>query len=190
MDFSITLETVKDSIGIAGFAISLFLLFIHLKNRRTQLRSYWITRDAYRSSSIQLVFVHSEQLEGFVFVKLVLFNPGSIATVIKSFSVEKKVKLSLFQRILKFREWERIEGSKWWPTENPETKTVRYLADEYRNLFVEDQRDICVVIPGMLDREKYRFEIRTNNGGFAVQTTIDATRTSFAHASRDWFYEK
>ncbi|WP_288393087.1 hypothetical protein [uncultured Herbaspirillum sp.] len=190
MEINVTSSMLKDWIGIAGFAISVFLLFIHIKNRRTQLRSYWIAREAYRSSAIQLAFIQSEQLKDFVLLKLVLFNPGSIAAVIGSFSVKRKVRLNFIERALRINSWKEIPDSKWWPTQDASDKTVKYLADESSSLYVEDQRIIYALIPGMIDRDEYQFEIRTNNGWRILETTICATRTSFAHASEDWFYEK
>lgn len=174
----------------ASLAISLALLFVHLKNRRTQLSSYFLARAAYRSSSIDLKYVSSEQLEDNVLIKLVLFNPGSIATIIQSLTIYREVESRFFLfRLLGRTAWKELGEAKWWPTSDPSCKDQKFLADEYKNLYVEDYRDIFVLLPGYIDRNVYRFAIETNHGGHTRTSTIDATRTYFSHAFRQWFHE-
>lgn len=173
---------IRDLISLSGFIISLFLLQIHIRNRRTQVSSYQISRAAYRSSQIELVYLSSEQVESQVFLKLVLFNPGSIAAIIQSFAVFERVPTSNpFRRIFRSTEWRRIERARWWPTEDVDHKVPKFLEDEYKNLFVQDQRTILVKMPGYIDRRSYRFEVRTNLGGRTRETTIDGTATHFSH---------
>jgi hypothetical protein len=183
-------QVLNLAMSSASLAISLALLFIHLKNRRTQLSSYFLARAAYRSSSIDLKYVSTEQLENQVLIRLVVFNPGSIATIIQSLTVYKEVEPTFFlSRLLGRREWKEVSEAKWWPTSDPSCKEQKFLADEYKSLYVEDYRDIFVLLPGYIDRNKYRFDIQTNHGGHSHASTIDATRTYFSHAFRQWFHE-
>ncbi len=174
-------DIFRDIISFLGFAISLFLLIIHVKNRGTQLSTYRISRAAFRSSEIVLHLIGSEQLEGKVLLKLVLFNPGSIASIIQSFAVFERVPSPIgLLRLLGFKEWQRIEGAQWWPTKDATFTNPKLLEDEYENLYVEDHRTILVAIPGMIDRRQYLFQICTNNGCLNLMTTIDGFQTHFA----------
>lgn len=174
----------------ASLVISLALLFVHLKNRRTQLSSYFLARATHRSSSIVLKYVVSEQLEGNVLIKLVLFNPGAIATIIQSLTVYQKAESQCFLfRWFGRTEWKELTDAQWWPTGDSSCKDQKYLADEYKSLYVEDIRDIYVLLPGYIDRNMYRFDIETNHAGRSYCSTIDATRTYFPHAFRQWFHE-
>ena len=170
--------------------VSLGVLIVHLKNRKTQFSSYALARHAHRSSSIDLALVSAEQLDGSILVKLVLFNPGSIAALIKSLTVYREVKSNSFLgRLFGSTEWKEITEARWWPTADSSSKTPKSFADEYQNLYVEDYRDILVSMPGLIDRNNYRYVIQTNLGGYETSSTIYAARSHFPHAFRQWFRE-
>lgn len=174
-----------------SLVISLALLLIHLKNRKTQLRAYFLSRETYRSSAIVLKYISSEQYGESTLHKLALFNPGSVAAIIRSLGVYKKIESRFFLlRVLGFTEWREVPEAQWWPASSPDCKEQRYLADEYRSLYVDDQRDIYVIMPGYIDRNEYKFEIKTNHGGCSIESTIDVTRIYFPHAFSEWFHEK
>ena len=184
-------DAIRDLISVLGFVISLFLLFVHIKNRHTQLSSYQLARATYRSSSIDLHYIGSEQVDDHVLLKLVLFNPGSVAAIIQSFAVfEVSPTRNSIRRLFWPTEWRRIEDARWWPTKNADQKTSGYLADEYENLYVEDFRTILVSIPGMIDRREYLFEVRTNHGSQTTRTTIAATASHFSHHFERWYRER
>jgi hypothetical protein len=181
------------AIAVIGLLISLYLLYINIKNRGTQVSAYRITRTLHRSSKIVLKYINAEQLDGRFLVKLVLFNPGSIASVIHSFAVFKPTQNpNRFSRIFKPILLKRIEDAYWWPTRDESQKEARYLDDEYKNLYVEDYRVILVSIPGMVGRERYEFEIRTNNDYQIHQTHIDGIKGThrFSHYYEEWHAEK
>jgi hypothetical protein len=135
--------------------------------------------------------VSTEQLDDNILIKLVFFNPGSIAAIIQSLTIYKEVEASSFiKRLLGFTEWKEIRSARWWPTADSSCKEPKSMADEYQNLYVEDHRDILVSIPGRIDRNVYRFAIQTNHGGHSHYSTIDATTTYFSHAFRQWFQER
>lgn len=180
----VTNDTLKNLINYIGFAISIFLLFIHIKNSRIQRNSFWLARDSQRSSSIDLVYISSMQLDKKVSLKLVLFNPSSTSAIIKSFAIYKQIpSRNILLRLFNKKELERIENARWWPTKHPEDRTMKYLADEYQNLLVKDQRDILVLFPGEIDRNYYCFEIKTNHGDILRHVDIYGTNTCFPHAS-------
>lgn len=183
-------QVLNLAMSSASLVTSLALLFIHFKNRKTQVSSYFLARATYRASSIDLKFVSSEQREGNVLIKLVLFNPGSIATLIQSLTVYKEVESRFFLfRFFGRTEWKEVDDAKWWPTSDPSCKDQKYFADEYKSLYVEDCRDIYVLLPGYINRSVHRFAVETNHGGYSHSSTIDATRTYFSHAFRRWFHE-
>jgi hypothetical protein len=184
-------ETIRDVISALSFAISVFLLFIHIRNRRTQLSSYHLARFTHRSSSIDLQFVGAEQAGDNILFKLVLFSPGSVATIIQSFAIFEDVQTrNPIRRLLWPNEWRRVEGARWWPTRDSTKKELRSMADEYENLYVEDFRTILALMPGAIDRRKYRFEIRTNNGFQTKETTIDGITIYFSHHFEQRFDER
>ncbi len=183
-------DIFRDIISFLGFAISLFLLIIHIKNRGTQLSTYRISRATFRSSEIVLHFIGSEQLEGNVLLKLVLFNPGSIASVIQSFAVFERVSSpNGLLRLFGFNKWQRIEDAKWWPTKDTTMTNPKLLEDVYESLYVEDHRTILVTIPGIIDRRQYLFEVCTNNGCLNLMTTIDGFQTHFAFSFKQKYDE-
>lgn len=178
------------AVSLASLVISLAVLFVHLKNRRTQLRSYLLTRATHRSSAIDLKYVSSEQVEEQVLIKLVLFNPGSVAAIIQSLTVSREIESRFFLlRWFGWTEWKELTEARWWPTSDPTCKDQRYFADEYRSLYVEDCRDIYVLLPGYIDRAMHRFTIQTSQGGCAHSSKIDGTRSYFSHAFHQWFHE-
>jgi hypothetical protein len=137
-----------------------------------------------------LKYISSELVDDYVLLKLVLFSPGPIATIIQSFAVfEDSRTRNPIRRLLWPTEWRRIEGARWWPTRDVNQKKPRLLADEYENLYVQDARIILVAMPGMIDRRKYLFEVRTNNGFQIHETTIDATAIHFSHHFEEWYSE-
>ena len=188
-----TQQLITLVIAIIGLLISLYLLYINIKNRGTQVSAYRINRALHRSSQIVLQSISVEQLDGRFLVKLVLFNPGSIASVIHSFAVFKSTRNPnrLF-RIFKPNVLNPIDNSYWWPTREENQKEPRYLDDDYQNLYVEDYRVILVSIPGLVDREQYEFEIRTNNGHLIHKTRIDGIKGThrFSHHFKEWYAEK
>ncbi|VVE24831.1 hypothetical protein PHO31112_03317 [Pandoraea horticolens] len=188
-----TQQLITLVIATVGLLISLYLLYINIKNRRTQVSAYRLTRALHRSSRIVLKYINTEQLDGRFLVKLVLFNPGSIASVIHSFAVFKPTKNpNLFFRIFKPTVLRRLEDAHWWPTQDENQKDARYLDDEYQNLYVADYRVILVSIPGLVGWERYGFEIRTNNDYQIHETPIDGIKGShrFSHYYEEWHTEK
>ncbi|WP_031359125.1 hypothetical protein [Caballeronia sordidicola] len=188
-----TQQIVSLVIAILGLLISLYLLYINIKNRRTQQSSYYISRALHRSSRIVLKYINAEQLDGRFLVKLVLYNPGSVASIIHSFAVFKPtVNPNRFFRLFKLNVLKRIEDAYWWPTQDENQKEPRYLDDEYRSLYVKDFRVILVSIPGWVDRVKYAFEIRTNNDFQIHETNLDEIKgsTRFSHHYEEWHTEK
>lgn len=180
-------------IAVISLLISLYLLYINVKNRGTQVSTYRINRALHRSSRSVLQYINTEQLDGRFLVKLVLFNPGSTASIIHSFAVFKPIKNPnrLF-RIFKPTVLQCIDDARWWPTRDENQKDPQYRDDEYKNLYVEDYRVILVSIPGWVDRERYEFEIRTNNDYLVHKTHILGIKGShqFSHYYEEWHTEK
>lgn len=188
-----TQQFITLAIAIVGLLISLYVLYINIKNRVTQVSAYRVTRALHRSSNIVLKYINTEQLDGHFLVKLVLFNPGYIASVIHSFSVFKPARNpNRFFRIFKPKVLNQIDNAYWWPTREENQKEPRYLDDEYQNLYVEDYRVILVSVPGLVDREWYEFEIQTNNGHLIHKTHIDGVKGThrFSHHFKEWYAEK
>jgi len=184
-------DTVRDAISALGFLISLFLLFIHMKNRRTQISAYHISRAAFRSGAIELQLISSKQIESEVLLKLIVFNPGSIAAIIQSFAVFEEIPTkNILKRIFKPTEWKRVEGARWWPTKEIEQINPRSYAEEYENLYVNEHRHILVRMPGAIDRRNYLFKVKTNHGGQCRITGIDALSSSFPYHFEQRYDEK
>jgi len=109
----------------ASLVISLALLLIHLKNRKTQLRAYFLSRETYRSSIVVLDYVASEQLDENVLLKLVLFSPGSVATVIRSLTLYRKCESRFFLlRAFGITEWRKVREATWGPVSDPNCKNI------------------------------------------------------------------
>jgi len=120
-----------------------------------------------------------------------MFSPGSVATVIRSLTLYRKCESRFFLlRAFGITEWRKVREATWWPVSDPNCKEQKYLADEYRSLYVDSHRDIYVLFPGFIDRNEYKFEVKTNHGSCSTKSTIDATKIYFSHAFRQWFHEK
>lgn len=180
-------------IAIVGLLISLYLLFINIKNRSTQVSAYRMTRANQRSSKIVVILVNSEQLDGRILVKLVLFNPGSIATVIHSVTTFKSRKNPnvLFRLFKPFVLYE-VEDAYWWPTRDADQKKPRFLEDEYRNLYFEDFRVVLISIPEWAEIGSFEFRICTNNDYIHLKTYVDGVTGDrrFSHHFEEWYAEK
>lgn len=188
-----TQELVTLSIAVAGLLISLYLLYINIKNRGTQLAQYRISRHSHRSGRIVVQYVNTEQLEGRFLVKLVLFSLGSIASVIHSVAVSKLVGNSnRLLRLFKPMVHERIEDARWWPTLDESQKEPRYLDDNYRDLYVKDYRIILISVPGLVGEERYAFDVRTNNDYVTLRTHVSGIKGThqFSHHYEEWHMEK
>jgi len=182
------------TLGIAtvGLIISLYVLGINIKNRRTQVSAYHITRALHHSSRIVLKYIGTEQMDGHFVVKLVLFNPGSIASIIHSFAVFAPTRNTRpFFRIFSPIVRQRIEDSYWWPTRDDSNFEARHLDDAYQDLYVDDVRVILVSIPGLVGVNQYEFEVRTNNDYQTLKTHIDGSKGAhrFSHHYEEWYSE-
>ncbi|WP_216597429.1 hypothetical protein, partial [Pseudomonas protegens] len=161
-----------------------------LKNRRTKLRSYLLSQSTYRSGMNDLKFIKSEQLNEGVLLKLVLFSPGSVATLIQSFSVyEVPEEYGRFKRLFSVLKWRRIENAKWWPTKDEDQKRPRFFADGFGDLYVKEYRVILVLIPGVIDRRSYLFRVDTNHGYMTTECSIDGIDSSFPYAFKQKYSE-
>jgi hypothetical protein len=180
-------DFVQVFISWSGFGISVCLLFLQIKNRFTQVSSYYISRATHRSSSIVLKLVDVQQLEDTVLMKLAVFNPGSVAAVIQSCSIfEKPESKKWFGRIFYRSKWQWVESSRWWPIGDSSDKEPKYLSEAYQNLYVKGVGSIYVSKPGMIDRRVYLFEVRTNNGFVTTETVVMDGATFFSHHFEEW----
>ena len=171
-------------VAFIGLGISIFVLIIHVKNRNINLKSFLLNRHLIRISGFELSFINSKEIDSNVKVNLAAFNPSSVGCLIKSLTVYKhREPNTFFERFLSNECWSEITEAKWWPTENPTCDKIKFMHDEYKNLYFEKYRDIVVSIPGCLSREKYKFHIKTNHGGYILTTDIRGGNTSFAHWS-------
>lgn len=188
-----TQQLITSAIAIIGLLISLYLLFINVKNRGTQVSAYRMTRAIQRSSKIVVIFVNCEQLDGRFLVKLALFNPSSIATVIHSVATFKPRKNpNRFFRIFQPFVLSRVEDAYWWPTRDAEQKKPRFLEDEYQNLYFEDSRVIFISIPEREEIGPYEFRIFTNNDHMCFTTYVDGVKGNrrFSHHFEERYVEK
>ncbi len=171
-------------VAFMGLGISIFVLIIHVKNRNINLKSFRLNRHLIRISGVELSFINSTQYESNFILNLVAFNPSSVGCIIKSLTIYKcREPITFFEKIFSYECWDEVSNAKWWPTEKPECNKIKFMHDEYRNLYFEKYRDIVVAIPGSFSREKYRFHIKTNHGGYIQTTEISGGNFSFAHWS-------
>ncbi|MGL6501787.1 hypothetical protein ACSZOA_05195 [Aeromonas caviae] len=175
------MEPFSSILSIISLIISIAALYFNHKSNKINQNSFLISRDGYRASSIALEFICSKQYDGYYILKFVVFNPSSIATIIKSFSVlERTYCNNRFLEFFGMENWERIGSAKWCPSNEEVCNEIGNMEQNYKHLFVSDHKNIFVSIPGRITRDKLKFVIKTNNGGIALQTSIDATATHFS----------
>lgn len=175
--------TISIAISTISLLISFAVLLVHFKNRRTALYSYWINRNIHRYSASEMTIVRTIQKEDSYIAHLIYFNPGSVASVLQSITVYRQVKYKFPFLPFFINDWEKITAAKWWPTENPDDHDVKYVADEYSNLYVEDYKDILVTLPSRVNLDVHRFYIKTNQGGFYLHSILRPGNDIFPYSS-------
>lgn len=164
--------------------LALVALYLSIRNRGTQIAMYQLTRSTYRSSTNDFHVISAEQLDDSVLVKLIFFNPGSVAAVIQSLSVyEIPHPVWWLPRRLDWLRRKRLDLAKWWPTRDEDEKTPRLFADRYLELMVKENRVILVRLPGMINRLTHEFELKTNHGSATTWGTLDFKEKGFAYQS-------
>ena len=181
---------VPEIFSAISLLIALAALVINFKNRQTTLKGYLMSRNSIRSSEFDLFFVSATQLQDSVLVKLAVFNPGSIAILIKSMTVYvKQQRRNAILRVVSPYEWVELVDAKWWPSDNDDCVEVKTVDQAYRLLYVKDQRDIKIRIPGFVDRRAYRFYIKTNHGFQYRETRIDDSNSCFPFNFEQYYSE-
>ncbi len=182
------LEYFSNHTSIFALLISLAALCVSVRNGRTQKATYQLTRATHLSGTNDFHVVSSEQLEDSVLVKLVYFNPGSIATVIQSLTVYELPKsVWWLPRRFDIARKSRIEKAKWWPAGDGDEKTTKLFADNFQYLIVKDGRVIFVKLPGMINRLDHAFELKTNHGSLVTIYSLDFTERGFSFDSKRHF---
>ncbi len=165
-------------------AIALVALYLSIRNRKTQIEMYRLTRSTHWSSTNDFHVISAEQLHDSVLVKLVFFNPGSVSAVIQSLAVyEIPSQVWWLPRRLDWLRRKRLELAKWWPTRDEDEKTPRLFADRYQELMVKENRVILVRFPGMINRLTHAFELKTNHGLITTWYALDFVEKGFAYQS-------
>ncbi|EGR3000234.1 hypothetical protein MTR11_23655 [Vibrio sp. CCB-PB317] len=179
------------AISLISLSVAIFALYLNYRNHRVSRKSYFINRELMRNGNLHLDFVKSTQLEDRYVVHLVVFNPSQIGLLLHSLAVFEIVEnRSWINDLLNKREWVELTKAKWWPTTNLDDFNIKSRADEYKNVYVENSRDIYVSIPGFMPRTKHKFEIVTNLGGYAHIGSVDSTRSYFSHSFQQFWHEK
>ncbi|HFG1793269.1 TPA: hypothetical protein ACGF1Q_003582, partial [Vibrio cholerae] len=179
------------AISLISLSVAIFALYLNYRNHRVSRKSYFINRELMRNGNLHLDFVKSTQLEDRYVVHLVVFNPSQIGLLLHSLAVFEIVEnRSWINDLLNKREWVELTKAKWWPTTNLDDFNIKSRADEYKNVYVENSRDIYVSIPGFMPRTKLKFEIVTNLGGYAHIGSVDSTRSYFSHSFQQFWHEK
>lgn len=159
-------------------------LYLSIRNQGTQTAMYRLTRSTHWSSTTDLHVISAEQLEGYVLVKLVFFNPGSVAALIQSLAIyEVPHPVWWLPRRFDWLRWQPLEYAKWWPTQDENEKTPRLFADKYPDLMVKDSRVILARFPGSINRRTHAFVLRTNHGVITTWYPLDFFDRGFAYHS-------
>lgn len=180
-------QFISSPIGFGGFILASLSLFIHYKNRTTNKKTYYLNRDNKRKSSIELLHISATQVESSIINKLVVFNPSSNGLILQSLQVYKEYKSNfpILQEYGLIKKWDKVKST-WWPTTDESNFEPKFIEDEFRNLFVKDIRLIVVSIDGYIDRDLYKFHLKTGHEEISRITTINGFQTQFAHE----FYRK
>lgn len=182
------LEYLTNHVSTLSLLMSFAALCISVRNGRIQTASYQLSQATHRSGTNDLHVVSSEQLDNTVLVKLVYFNPGSIATVIQSLAVYEVTKpVWWLPRRFNIVRKSRIEKAKWWPVGDSEEKITKLFADNFQYLIVKDCRVIFVKLPGMVNRRNHAFELKTNHGALVTISSLDFTDRGFSIDSNRHF---
>ncbi|MDO6580184.1 hypothetical protein Q4491_02405 [Photobacterium sp. 2_MG-2023] len=179
------------AISVISLSVAIFALYLNYRNHNISRKSYLVNRELIRNGSLHLDFVKATQLEDRYVVHLVIFNPSEIGLLLHSLTVFEIVEnRSWINELLNKCEWRELSDAKWWPTKNLDDLNIKTRSDEYKNVYVESNRDIYVSIPGFMPRSKHKFEIMTNLGEYAHIGSVDSIRSYFSHCFQQFWHEK
>lgn len=178
-------------VSIISLLVAALALYLNYKNHHVTRKSYLINREQTRSGNIYLDFVKATQLGDRYVIHLVVFNPSGIGLLLHSLAVFNEIESKgWFNKVLNKQEWKRINQAIWWPTINLEDLDIKYRDEEYKNMYVDNYRDLYVSIPGQMLEFEHRFEIMTNLGGSSQELRPSAGRSYFSHNFKMVWYEK
>lgn len=184
-------EFYSAAISLISLSVSIFALYLNYRNNNFSRKSYLINRKLIRNYNLHVDFVKSTQLDDRYVTHLVVFNPSEVGLLLHSLTVFEIVEnRSWLNQFLNKREWLELTEAKWWPTTNLDDLNIKSRAEEYKNVYVENNRDIYVSIPGFIPRTKHKFVIVTNLGEYEHIGSIDSTKSYFSHNYQQYWYEK
>ncbi|HCG6770838.1 TPA: hypothetical protein NJ252_004497 [Vibrio parahaemolyticus] len=179
------------SISIVSLIVAALALYLNYRNHRVTRNSYLINRERLRNGNIYLDYIKATQLDDRHVIHLVVFNPSEIGLLLHSFSVYKQIERKGFIHCLFNRQqWKRVNEAVWWPTTNLEDLEVKYREEEYKNMYVDNMRDIFVSIPGDIMGSEHRFEIVTNQGSSSQELRLSVGNSYFSHNFQQVWHEK
>ncbi|WP_162941000.1 hypothetical protein [Photobacterium salinisoli] len=178
-------------VSVISLLVAALALYFNYKSHCVTRKSYLINRELSRNGNIYLDFVKVTQLDDRYVIHLVVFNPSEIGLILHGLAVFKEIESKgWINKVLNAQEWEKINKAIWWPTIDLEDLHIKYRDEEYKNMYVENARDIYVSIPGEMLESYHRFEIMTNLGGFSQKLRPSVGRSFFSHNFRQIWYEK
>ncbi len=159
--------------------ISITILY---KNTKINDKALGINRMNIRNNSIRLDLIATKQLENTYIFALVVFNPNVNAILLDTLTLYAKAyyKIPLIPMMSR---WEKVENITWWPTSSTESYETKYFSEEYKNLYVEDIREIMVSVPGKIHNDKYKFFLQTNMYNSTLITNAHSHKSFFAQSS-------
>ncbi|ENQ5770895.1 hypothetical protein ACEPEE_001114 [Vibrio fluvialis] len=179
------------SISIVSLIVAALALYLNYRNHRVTRNSYLINRERLRNGNIYLDYIKATQLDDRHVIHLVVFNPSEIGLLLNSFSVYRQIERKGFiQNLINRQEWRRVDEAVWWPTTNLEDLEVKYRDEEYKNMYVDNMRDIFVSIPGHIVGSEHRFEIVTNQGSSSQELRLSVGKSYFSHNFQQVWHEK
>jgi len=166
--------------SLTALLISIITLFIHIKNRFTNLKSFSITKDSHKRSFFEIIFIESKAFENEHIAKLAIYNPSSTALILNCVKLYKKESVTnrLYNLFGYYYNWKQVE-IKWWPSNKPDFTDEKFLHQEYENLIIKDMKNIFVQIPNDIERVLHKFEVITSFGEMTHITNITGTDSSF-----------
>ncbi|WP_421670227.1 hypothetical protein [Rahnella sp. EDr1-12] len=182
-----TLQTIKDILLVFSFIISIATLIVHFRNSKLQKLSYLMNRNNSRVGETNFEFVECKQVGDEYILKLVLFNPSSVATVVKSLTVTKTVEHPNFIMCkLGFMKKVKVQF-RWSPAVDSHNFIVTLYKESYELLYVKDVAVFFVAISGHVNRDLHHIELRTNHDFQTVTTRIDGFNARFPIHFEQWF---
>lgn len=169
-------------IAMFSFACTAYFMYKGTKIQRYLLLT---SLDKSRKCTFESMVVSTTKLQDAMLAHIVIYNMDQTPLLLKSvdlysisehktkiFNILKQplpAKMELFKNAKK----EAVERTTWWPTTDPKNYELKYRDEVYRDLYVDNMKDVIITIPLELLSSETRYKICVVTSAGSNWTSVD-----------------